>query len=671
AGSHYAAGVRDSRPESYWRLGEEEGTSAESAIEVNLGKDRGTYGDVTLGGAGSVTGDPSTAATFNGTSSLVTLPGGTLKASRDAAVEVWFKTIATGVGGPLIGYQDKAWGTAPGTGVPTLYVGTDGKLRGQFWDGTAHPMTATTTNVNDGKWHHAVLSVSGATQTLYLDGKQAATLTGSQIQAQNLTYNQIGAARPSSPASWPGWGAAQGRSFAGSIDEVAVYHHPLGSQAVSTHYALGTQAADLLTRTTLPSGRTAAEVSYDTARDRVSEYTDANGGTWAVGAPAVFGDEDDLRRTVEVHDPVGQPYFYEYDGLTSQLLRYGEPLGLGVREYDGTPEPSPSTSPPTEVCSEPDPGDPMFCTTPPGNDDGSPDFIRHPVDGVAIRSYTYDDRGYQTGVTSETGDTVTVGYDDRGNVISKRTCRTAGDCQTSYTTYPTGLDELDLRIDLPSETRDARSTNATDNRYLTTYKYDTNGNLISQKNPDGGSVLNDYTTGVEPARDGGNTPTGLLKTSTDPRGAVVRYAYYNSGDLAEVVEPSGLITRYSYDAIGRRISATDISDSQPAGVTTTYTYDKLSRLVSSLDPQVGDAVTGAQHQLRTTTTYDPDGVVTATGIEDVVGADLSRSMTFELDEYGRPVRVTDAEGNETSYGYDPFGNQTFMVDGNGNRFEYA
>ncbi|MEU4652764.1 LamG-like jellyroll fold domain-containing protein [Streptomyces sp. NPDC023723] len=671
AGSHYAAGVRDSRPESYWRFGEEEGTTAGSAIEVNLGKDRGTYTDVTLGTAGAATGDPSTAATFNGTTSRVTLPGGTLKASRDAAVEVWFKTIASGVGGPLLGYQDKAWGTAPGTGVPTLYVGTDGKLRGQFWDGTAHPMTATSVNVNDGKWHHAALSVSGSTQTLYLDGKQAATLAGGQLAAQNLTYNQIGAARTSSPASWPGWGTAQARSFAGSIDEAAVYHHPLGSQAVATHYALGTKAADSLVKTVLPSGRTAAEVAYDTARDRVSEYTDANGGTWELGAPAVFGDADDLRRTVEVHDPVDQPYFYEYDGMTSQLLRYGEPLGLGTRQYDETPSPSPSTSAPTEVCTDPDPGDPMFCTTPPGNDDGSPDFIRHPVDGVAIRSYTYDDRGYQTVTTSETGDTVTLGYDDRGNVNSQTTCRAKGDCHTSYTTYPAGLDELDLRIDLPTETRDARSTSATDNRYLTTYKYDTNGNLLTQKNPDSGSVLNTYTTGVEPARDGGNTPTGLLKTSTDPRGAITRYAYFNSGDIAEVTEPSGLITRYTYDAIGRRLSETEISDSQPAGVTTTYQYDKLSRLVSSTDPGVGDAVTGAQHQQRTTTTYDPDGVVTATEIDDIVGADLPRAMTYELDDHGRPVRVTDAEGNETSYGYDPFGNQTFMVDGNGNRFEYA
>ncbi|WP_264936497.1 LamG domain-containing protein, partial [Streptomyces sp. A012304] len=161
----------DSRPESYWRLGEEEGTAASSANEANLGKDRGTYQNVTLQAAGAIAGDPGTAATFGSSTSRIDLPAGTLKKSRDAAVEVWFKTIPTGVGGPLVGYQDKAWGTAPGTGVPMLYVGTDGKLRGQFWTGTVQPITDITKNVNDGKWHHAVLSMSGSTQSLYLDGK--------------------------------------------------------------------------------------------------------------------------------------------------------------------------------------------------------------------------------------------------------------------------------------------------------------------------------------------------------------------------------------------------------------------------------------------------------------------------------------------------------------------
>ncbi|MFJ5658071.1 LamG-like jellyroll fold domain-containing protein [Streptomyces microflavus] len=669
-GSHYSSTVLDSRPASYWKLGESEGTAAESAVEANLGKDRGTGTDLTLGAAGAITGAPGTAAGFNGSTSRVTLPSGTLKKSRDLAVEVWFKTPATGVGGPLIGYQDKAWGTAPGVGVPALYVGTDGKLRGQFWTGTAAPITDTTKNVNDGQWHHAVLSVSGSTQSLYLDGKLSGTLTGKQLTADGLTHNQIGAARASAPASWPGWGSAAARSFAGTIDDVSVYHHPLGAPAVAAHHREGTRTADVLTRTTLPSGRTASEVTYDTARDRVQEYTDRNGGTWKIGTPAVFGDDNDLRRTVEVHDPVDSPYFYEYDGLTSRMLRYGEPMALGAR--DSRPSPSPTGSdPPGQICTEPDPGDPAFCTNPPGDGGSEPDFIRHPADGVAIRLFSYDDNGYQTGVTSENGDQVTLGYDDRGNVVRRITCRTKDACQTAYTHYPTPAGDLDLRADQPSETLDGRSSGPTDTRFRTRYEYDARGLLTLQTAADGGTVRNSYTTGAEPAIGGGNTPTGLPMTSTDPRGKITRYQYFTSGDLAQITEPSGLVTKFTYDALGRKLTETEVSDAVPAGATVTLAYDKLSRLVSTTEPAATNAVTLVRHQQRTVTAYDADGNTVRTEVSDVLGGDEPRSMTFEADDHGRPEKAVDAEGNETGYGYDALGNRTSMVDANGNHFQYV
>ncbi|MFF3393655.1 LamG-like jellyroll fold domain-containing protein [Streptomyces sp. NPDC002669] len=670
AGSHYGSTVLDSRPESYWKLGESEGTAVNSAVEANLGKDRGTATDVTPGAAGAIAGDPGTAAGFNGTTSRVSLPPGTLKKSRDTAVEVWFKTPATGVGGPLVGYQDKTWGTAPGVGVPALYVGNDGKLRGQFWTGTVAPITDTTRNVNDGKWHHAVLSVSGSTQSLYLDGRLSGTLTGKQLLAGGLTHNQIGAAHASTPASWPGWGSAGARSFAGTIDDVAVYHHPLGATAVAGHYREGTRTADVLTRTTLPSGRIASEVGYDTVRDRVEEYTDRNGGTWKIGTPAVFGDDKDLRRTVEVHDPVDSPYFYEYDGLTSRLLRHGEPMALGAREPGPSPDPS-GSEPPGEVCTEPDPGDPAFCTNPPGDGGSEPDFIRHPADGVAIRLFEYDDNGFQTGITSENGDKVTLGYDDRGNVTSRTTCRAKGDCQTSYTVYPAPSGDLDLRADQPSQTLDGRSSGPTDTRFRTQYQYDARGLLTQQTAPDGGTVRNTYTTGAEPAVNGGNTPTGLPLTSTDPRGKVTRYQYFNSGDLARVTEPSGLVTEFTYDALGRKLTEKAISDARPDGATVTLAYDKLSRPVSTTEPATTNVVTLATHQQRTTTEYDADGNTVRTEVSDLRGGDAPRVMTFAYDGNGRPGTVTDAEGGETVYGYDALGNRTSMVDANGNHFDYV
>ncbi|WP_433393186.1 polymorphic toxin-type HINT domain-containing protein [Micromonospora sp. KLBMP9576] len=670
AGSNYRTGVLDAKPESYWRLGEPKGTAAGSEVAVNLGKDAGTHTGVALGAPSALTGTTNTAAGFNGTSSMVDLPKGAVKKARDGAVELWFKASTTGSGGPLLGYQDKALSATSTTGVPALYVGTDGRLRGQFGGPTIAPLTSTTT-VNDGRWHHVVLSAMGGVQTLYLDGAKVAERTGTTVEHSLLTFNQLGAAYATTPASWPAWGTAQRRYFAGAIDEVAVYSHPLGQAAVTAHhrYATGTNQ---LTSVTLPSGKTAAQFTYDTAADRVTRHTDRHGGAWNIGAPLVYGGDTDLRRSVQVLDPGNRPHLYEYDALSGQLLRSGTPLGLETREEDrpGSPTPAPPP-PPTEVCSTPDPGDPAFCTVIPG-DAGGPVFVRHPLDGMAIRTFEYDDRGNQTVVTNENGDAVRMTHDERGNVVSTRTCRTAGVCHTAYTTYPaTVTDRFDPRNDLPVESRDGRSASATDTTYRTSYTHTSFGELATQVNPDGSTVRHTYTTGGEAAYGGGTVPAGLLLTSTDARGKITRYAYYQNGDLYRVTKPSGLVTTHTYDALGRMLTATETSDAYPAGVVTSHSYDALSRLVATTGPATTDAVTGQAHQKRSTTTYDVDGNVSRVEVDDVRGDDPTRASTWEYDQSNRPIKIMDAEGNETVKNYDRFGNETTVVDANGNRYDYA
>ncbi|MGW4465963.1 polymorphic toxin-type HINT domain-containing protein [Micromonospora sp. NPDC004704] len=670
AGSHYRSAVLDSRPESYWRLGEDEGTGAGSEVALNLGKDAGTYRTVTLGTAGALAGGAGTAATFNGTSSSVELPKGTLKKSRDGAVELWFRSTTTGTGGPLLGYQDKALGSASTVGVPLLYVGTDGRLRGQFRTAGINPLASAGT-VNDGRWHHVVLSTMSDVQTLYLDGVKAGELTGRVLDHSTLTFNQIGAAYATTPASWPGWGTTPQRHFSGAIDEVALYSRPLGPAAVTAHYRYGLNQADQLTTVILPSGKTAATVAYDVNLDRIAEYTDNHGGLWKIGAPAVYGGDDDLRRSVQVLDPANRPHLYEYDALAGRLLRTGTPLGLETRPEDRPVPPTPTPSPPQEVCSRPDPADPAFCTIIPGGS-GGPVFVSHPLDGMAIRTFSYDDNGFQNVVTNENGDAVTMTFDDRGNVTSRRTCRTSTQCFTSYDKYPaTVTNPFDPRNDLPIESRDGRSASATDNTYRTTYTYHPSGQLAAQTNPDGSSVSHTYTTGAEPAAGGGTMPAGLVLTSTDARGKITRYGYFANGDLARTTEPSGLVTNSTYDVLGRKITDTEISDSFPAGVTTTYTYDALSRPVGTTEPATTDPIGGVRHQQRSTQTYDSDGNVARVDVQDVLGTDTARSTVWEYDEFNRPERVTDAEGNETAYTYDRFGNRTSMVDPAGNRYDYA
>ncbi|WP_418909940.1 LamG-like jellyroll fold domain-containing protein, partial [Kitasatospora phosalacinea] len=177
-GSHLRSAVLDAAPVSYWRLGEASGTTAKSEAVANQGTDNATYSaqGVTLGTAGPGAGSGATAATFNGTSGVVTLPTSLLGSSTYSGIGLWFKTTGQGV---LFGYQAGAFPAASTTSpyTPALYVGTSGKLYGELWNGWVNPI-ASTNPVNDGQWHYALLTGAGDTQTLYLDGAAQGTRSG-------------------------------------------------------------------------------------------------------------------------------------------------------------------------------------------------------------------------------------------------------------------------------------------------------------------------------------------------------------------------------------------------------------------------------------------------------------------------------------------------------------
>ena len=664
-GSHYRSTVLDNAPDSYWRLGESSGTSADSEVAVNLGSDRATYDTgVTFGAPGVVTNSTDTAVTLSG-AQAVRLPGGASKKSRDMSVEVWFKANTSTTAMPIVGYQNKVFdgATVPTTGVPLMYVGTDGKLRGQFADGTFTPTTSTGV-VTNGQWHHAVLTSVGATTTLFLDGVKQASKS-STINHVAYTYNQLGAAYATTPGSWPSYGSTAKRFFKGSLDEVAIYSHGLSASEVKAHFDAKAGIRQL-SKVTLPSGKVASEVTYDVEQDRVAEYTDQNGGTWKLGEPLVAGTTTDLRRTVIVADPDDRLYMYEYDAVRGYLLRSASPNGNSTRPED------------SDLCSPPTAEDPRFCAPPPDDPDNP---VMWDISGSDVRSMDYDVDGRVIAVYNEIGDVVTMKYDSRGNVTERKTCRTLvgttpSDCSTDYTKFPdssTGWGPLDPRWDKPLETRDARSASATDSTYKTAYSYNANGQLESQTGPAPESALvqNRYSTGTEASADGdGSTiPSGLPLSSTDDAGVATSFAYFKTGDVASITEPGGLVTRYTYDALGRTASKTESGDGRDA--VTTYAYDAQSRLRKTVMPATTNPVTGADHQQQVIQEYDADGNVASTEVSDAVGGDAARVTTYEYDDHNRMVSVVDPLGNEMSYDYDQFGNQTSMVDANGTRTEFA
>src|SRR5205823_1032377 len=117
-------------------------------------------------------------------------------------------------------------GTAnPGGATPVLYVGTDGKLYGHFWNGSVNGI-ATSNVVNDGAWHHVALSGDGSTQSLYLDGNPVGTTDGA---IDNIDRDDFIGAGAVSTQSWPARPSNDWGYFPGGIGEVSFYHRPLDS----------------------------------------------------------------------------------------------------------------------------------------------------------------------------------------------------------------------------------------------------------------------------------------------------------------------------------------------------------------------------------------------------------------------------------------------------------
>ncbi|MFJ9902304.1 LamG-like jellyroll fold domain-containing protein [Streptomyces sp. NPDC101152] len=315
SGSHFASMVLDSNPTDYWRLGDTTGSAtAKDGVAANEGTTDATAANVTFGQPGPLAGTPATAASFNGTSSYVSLPDNLPANSSNLAVGMWFKT--TQAGGTLFSYQSGKPGTSVSSGfVPSMYVGTDGKLHAEFWNGHAAPM-ASPNAVNDGKWHYAVLSGARTDQSLFLDGAKVATLTGSTISYGSWPYTTVGAGELA--GSWPsvpsgnalGW-------FNGQIEDVSFLQHPLGLPAVQQEYASATLASRELTGTTLPSGKTALAVGYDALTDRASSVTDADGGTYQIATPVTTGSNDYYYGAVRGTRPALDYPLTETAGLTA------------------------------------------------------------------------------------------------------------------------------------------------------------------------------------------------------------------------------------------------------------------------------------------------------------------------------------------------------------------
>ncbi len=172
---------------------------------------------------------------------------------------------------------------------------------------------------------------------------------------------------------------------------------------------------------------------------------------------------------------------------------------------------------------------------------------------------------------------------------------------------------------------------------VTTFEYDTQGNLVAITDPE---------QNLRPAAERLKTRItynsfGQPITTTDPLGNTTTFEYDSVGNLTAIVDPLGNRTTRTYDTVSRLVTQTD-----PRGKVTRFAYDPLNRLTQIRDPLAGTPAFS----------YDPNGNLTA--VTDARGS----TTTHTYDTMDRLLTRTDPLGRGESYQYDPMGNLTQFTD---------
>ncbi|MEV0628661.1 polymorphic toxin-type HINT domain-containing protein [Nonomuraea wenchangensis] len=649
-GSLYRSTLLDSDPIGYWRLGETSGSAA---------KDLGWLGDghynsgYTFGQPGALAGTTDTAIGISASQTgAVNLPAGIIPGvGAWGSVEAWFKTTGTGT----VITVDGTWAYSN----KLFQVTTDGKLSAAYHYDSARIVSPQ--KVNDGAWHHAVLTAAGNVQTLYVDGAEAATRTA-EIRNTEPEYSEF--------MSLGG--------LTGAIDEVAVYDRPLSPGEIARHYAVRAAAPNRLTKITLPSGRVWAENTYEGSTDRIKTHIDDNGGTWQLSEPV--NNQTTGTSTVTVTDPVNGKLTSVHDAwrgyrLTSHTDQENKKTSYG---YDTAGFVSEITDANTNSISL-------------TNDDrGNTLTFRTCRDATSCQTVRYD---YHVNKDDQ--------FDQRNDrVLKVRDARSAGAADNTYAvsydyntfgeltkqTLPATLDFPNGRSATTAYTDGSEpavgggstpaglvKTSADFKGNVTSYTYTSAGDLAGQTDP--GGLVTKY--GYDAL---GRATSQTQVSEAEPNGVTTTYTYDGLSRLATVTAPGvkneitdvvhTAKTTYGYDPDGNQLSETvaDLTGGN-AERTTSYTYDAHGRQETRTDAEGGAIrstwnALGLQASLTDELgavfgyTYTKRGELATRTLKNWTGSPVNPSPvkeimleSFSYDPAGRLAARLDAENRKTSYTY--------------------
>jgi hypothetical protein len=212
---------------AYWRLGESSGAEAFDELETY---DADYNGSPTLGVTGLLTGDDDTAVTFDGSDDNIDTPS-IMSTGSNPDFSIEFITAHT-TNSSVMQVWDKNGGasdhrTTVAINRDSAFAADKISLFTRGGGGGTNAYTGTISGLHDGNPHHVVVTKTGSTVAIYVDG-EAQSVTGAAEtgavhesgRGHRIGINKDGTTNP----------------YAGTLDEVAYYDFVLTPQQVKQHY---------------------------------------------------------------------------------------------------------------------------------------------------------------------------------------------------------------------------------------------------------------------------------------------------------------------------------------------------------------------------------------------------------------------------------------------------
>lgn len=204
-------------PLSYWKLDESSGDATDSVASLSAVNTSVTYS------AGKI----NNGAVYNGSAYHTIADNSAIKPTSDISISLWVNITSTSSYQMLLAKGENAGDTRS---YEIRCFSTTTKIEVQMrTGGGSYVSFRSTTAIGTGTWKHIVITRTGATNKIYIDGVSD-TLESNTTQTTSIDYN--------SDSLWFGQRNG-GFRFNGKLDEIGIWNVALSSTEVSELYNSG------------------------------------------------------------------------------------------------------------------------------------------------------------------------------------------------------------------------------------------------------------------------------------------------------------------------------------------------------------------------------------------------------------------------------------------------